>query len=364
MAGRADHAPDIAWMARAVALAERARDRVGDNPHVGCVLVRDGRWLADGWTQPPGGMHAEAMALAAVGDARGATAYVTLEPCAHHGRTPPCADALVAAGVSRVVVAMVDPHDVAAGGATVLTDAGVDVTLGVLAGWVRAQLAPWATVVTRGRPHVTLKLAQTVDGALANPHGRWITAHASRRAVHHLRARADAVLVGSGTVLADDPRLDVRDVPVRSEQPRAVVLDARGRTPVDARVVRSGTIVVTASGQPDWRAAMASHGVEMVEVPASSEGGVDLHAALASLHARFGIRRVLAEPGAILGGALLAAGLVDRVVRHVATSVRGADGQSRIVAVLAPTATWSIRQLVVRGPDLEIVSDRPDGPQG
>jgi diaminohydroxyphosphoribosylaminopyrimidine deaminase / 5-amino-6-(5-phosphoribosylamino)uracil reductase len=362
MAGSADHAPgDIAWMARAVALAERARDRAGDNPHVGCVLVRDGQWLADGWTQPPGGMHAEAMALAAVGEARGATAYVTLEPCAHHGRTPPCANALIAAGVSRVVVAMMDPHDVAAGGATILTGAGVDVTLGVLEQWVHAQLAPWTTVVTRARPHVVLKLAQTLDGELASPTGRWITTAASRRAVHHMRARADAVLVGSGTVLADDPRLDVRDVSVRGQQPRAVVLDARGRTPANAHVVRSGTIIITASGPPDWRAAMASRGVETVPVPASPGGGVDLPAALGALHTRFGIRRILAEPGATLAGALLEADLVDRVVRHVATSVRGADGQSRIVAVLAPTATWPIRQQVVRGPDLEIVSDRAAG---
>jgi diaminohydroxyphosphoribosylaminopyrimidine deaminase / 5-amino-6-(5-phosphoribosylamino)uracil reductase len=363
MGGSADHAPDdVAWMSRAVALAERARDLAGDNPHVGCVLVRDGRWLADGWTQPPGGMHAEAMALAAAEDARGATAYVTLEPCAHHGRTPPCADALAAAGVARVVVGLVDPHPVAAGGATVLAGAGVEVTLGVLDGWVRAQLAAWLTVVTRGRPHVTLKLAQTVDGALANPDGRWITTPASRRAVHRMRGRSDAVLVGSGTVLADDPRLDVRDVALRHAQPRAVILDARGRTPVGARVVRPGTIIVTASSPPDWRSAVAAAGVQVVAVPSSSpSGGVDLPAALGRLLTEFGIRRVLAEPGPTLAGALLGADLVDRVVRHVATSVRGADGQSRIVAVLAPTATWPITQQVVRGPDREVVSDRPAG---
>jgi diaminohydroxyphosphoribosylaminopyrimidine deaminase / 5-amino-6-(5-phosphoribosylamino)uracil reductase len=359
----AGHAPDdIAWMARAVALAERARGLAGDNPHVGCVLTRDGRWLADGWTQAPGGKHAEAMALAAAEDARGATAYVTLEPCAHHGRTPPCADALAAAGVARVVAGLVDPHAVAAGGATLLAGAGVEVTLGVLDGWVRAQLASWLTVVTRGRPHVTLKLAQTADGALANPDGRWITTAASRRAVHRMRGRSDAVLVGSGTVLADDPRLDVRDVPLQHAQPRAVVLDARGRTPVHARVVRRGTIVITASGPSDWRAAMASAGVQVVDVPASSpSGGVELSVALPRLLTEFGIRRVLAEPGQTLAGALLEADLVDRVVRHVATSVRGADGQSRIVAVLAPTATWPTTQQVVRGPDLEVVSDRPDG---
>lgn len=351
---------DVAWMARAVALAERARALAAPNPHVGCVLVRDDTRLAEGWTQRPGGHHAEAVALAAVDDARGATAYVTLEPCAHSGRTPPCADALVAAGVSRVVIGASDPNAVAAGGVARLRAAGVEATTGVLEGWVRRQLAGFLSAAGRGRPHVTLKLAQTVDGSLVAPDGRWVTGPASRRAVHRLRARADAVLVGSGTVLADDPGLDVRDAPLsRGRQPRAVVLDGRGRTPIGARITRPGTIVVTASGDPAWADALEQAGADVVRVAAAPSGGVDLTAALTALTSRSGVQTVLAEPGATLAGALVAADLVDRVVRHVATSVRAADGVPRIVAPVATTGSWPLAHRVRRGDDLEVVVDRP-----
>ena len=211
---------DARWMAHALALAERARDVAPPNPHVGCVLVRDGRLLAEGATRRAGGPHAEAVALAATPDAVGATAYVTLEPCAHTGRTPPCADALLAAGVARVVVAARDPMPGGRwAGPTARGGRGRDVRRARAVG--HGQLAGFLTAVRWGRPYLTLKLAQTVDGALSAPAGRWVTGPASRRAVHRLRARVDAVLVGSGTVLADDPRLDVRDVPLRRDvQPR------------------------------------------------------------------------------------------------------------------------------------------------
>ena len=356
-------ADDASWMARAIALAERARPLASPNPHVGCVLVRDGRVLAEGWTQRPGGPHAEAMALSAGPDARGATAYVTLEPCAHTGRTPPCADALVRAGVTRVVAATRDPDPVAAGGLDRLRDAGVAVEEGVLEPWVLRQLAGFLVAARHDRPHVTLKLAQTVDGALQAPAGRWVTGPASRRAVHRLRARVDAVLVGSGTVLADDPRLDVRAAPRRRDtQPRAVVLDARGRTPVDARVAHPGTVVLTASEDVDWVGALADRGVEVLRVPAAPGGGVALDAAMTALRRTCGVQTVLAEPGATLAQALVAAGLVDRVVRHVALSVRAGDGRARIVAPLASTARWPVARRVRRGPDLEVVADRPPAP--
>lgn len=354
---------DATWMARALALAERARDLAPPNPHVGCVLVRDGRLLGEGFTRRPGGPHAEAAALAAVPDAAGATAYVTLEPCAHTGRTPPCADALLAAGVARVVVAARDPHPVAAGGLDRLREGGVEVVDGVLAPWAHRQLAGFLTAVRWGRPHVTLKLAQTVDGALSAPSRRWVTGPASRRAVHRLRARVDAVLVGSGTVLADDPRLDVRDVPMRRDTPpRAVVFDGRGRTPPTATVVRSGTIVVTADGPSDWADDLAERGVQVVRVPPATGGGVDLAAATAALWRTCGLQTVLAEPGATLAGALMDAGVVDRVVRHVARSVQATDGRARIVAPVAASARWPLARRVDRGPDLEVVVDRPQAP--
>lgn len=350
---------DRSWMARAIALAERSRDVAPPNPFVGCVLVRDGRELAVGWTRAPGDRHAEVVALDAAGDARGATAYVTLEPCAHHGRTPPCADALVSAGVARVVVGTPDPNPVAAGGVEHLRGAGIVVEEQVLEPWVRRQLAAFLTTATRGRPHVVLKLAQTLDGELHAPAGRWVTGPASRRAVHRMRAGVDAVLVGSGTVLADDPRLDVRDAPLRGAQPRPVVLDGRGRTPPDARVVRPGAVVVTADGPPAWREALQEAGASVLVVPRGPAGGVDLPAALAALWEQEGIARVLAEPGETLAGALVADGLVDRVVRHVATSVRAADGRARIVGAVAPTATWPLARRRVRGDDLEVIVDRP-----
>ncbi len=350
---------DAGWMARALALAERARPLAPPNPTVGCVLVRDGRLLAEGWTQEPGGPHAEAVALAAATDVRGATAYVTLEPCAHTGRTPPCADALVTAGVARVVVATADPNPVAAGGAARLRAAGIEVEMGVLAPWARRQLAAFLATTTRGRPHLTLKLAQTQDGQLVAPTGRWVTGPASRRAVHRLRARVDAVLVGSGTVVADDPRLDVRDVAVQGRQPRAVVLDARGRTPLDARVVRQGTIVVTTAGNGDWVAQLEQRGVVVLRAPAGRSGGVDLGASLASLWQEQGVQAVLAEPGAILAEALLAADVVDRVVRHVATAVHAEDGRARIVAALAASARWPLAHWIRRGLDVEFTADHP-----
>lgn len=350
---------DAGWMAHALALGERARDLTAPNPAVGCVLVRDDRLLAEGWTQPPGGQHAEAMALAHAVDARGATAYVTLEPCAHTGRTPPCADALREAGVARVVLATADPHAVAAGGAARLRAAGVEVTVGVLEDWAVRQLAPFLVPMARGRPHLTLKLAQTVDGQLTAPQGRWVTGPAARRAVHRLRARVDAVLVGSGTVVADDPRLDVRDAPTRRGQPRAVVLDARGRTPPTARVARPGTVVVTATGDDEWGERLRARGVQLVRAAPGVAGGVDLASTMRVLWRDLRIQTVLAEPGETLAAALLAADVVDRVVRHVATAVHADDGRGRIVGALAASARWPLARWVQRGTDAEFVADRP-----
>jgi diaminohydroxyphosphoribosylaminopyrimidine deaminase / 5-amino-6-(5-phosphoribosylamino)uracil reductase len=351
-------ATDRANLARAVALAEGARGRTAPNPAVGCVLVRDDQVVGEGATAPPGGPHAEVVALTAAGErARGATAYVTLEPCAHHGRTPPCVDALCEAGVARVVYAHPDPNPVATGGGEVLRAREVRVTgpgqVGdLLRGAVAHQLEGYLTVVRRGRPHVTLKLAQTADGQLTAPDGaRWITGPAARAAVHRWRSAVDAVLVGSGTVLADDPRLDVRHGPGAGEgvrQPRPVVLDTRLRTPATATVVARGALVLCGPAATDARRqALEEAGAEVVVVAVGEDGSLDLRAALRTLAAH-GIAAVLAEPGSTLARALLDAELVDRLVLHVGLAV--GDGPPR--RVVAPAGTWETERVGGAGPDL------------
>jgi diaminohydroxyphosphoribosylaminopyrimidine deaminase / 5-amino-6-(5-phosphoribosylamino)uracil reductase len=354
-----DTGEDRAHMARAVAVAERARRVSSPNPAVGCVLVRDHEIVAEAATDRVGGPHAEARALADAGErACGATAYVTLEPCAHTGRTPPCADALGAAGVARVVYGADDPNPQARGGAEVLRDAGVQVDSGAFAPWVEAQLEGFLTTVARGRPHVTLKLAHTLDGRLApaldeprhadGEQRRWVTGRLARRAVHRWRAAVDGVLVGSGTVLADDPRLDVRHVAAPGGQPRAIVLDGRLRTPPGATVARPGTIVLTGpDAEPADRAALEAVGVEVHAVPCGDDGHLDLPASLAAL-AGLGITSVLAEPGATLAGALMAAGVVDRLVCHIAPDL-GAEP----LTLPVPTGPgWRVERLGAAGADL------------
>jgi diaminohydroxyphosphoribosylaminopyrimidine deaminase / 5-amino-6-(5-phosphoribosylamino)uracil reductase len=351
---------DRAHMARAIAVAEHGRRRSSPNPAVGCVLARGAEVIAEAATDVPGGPHAEAAALTGAGaQARGCTAYVTLEPCAHQGRTPACAPALVAAGVRRVVHALRDPNPVAAGGADHLRQAGLEVSGGLFAEWVAPQLEGFTTLVTRGRPHVTLKLAQGVDGRLesGDPDRRWLTGPAARRAVHRWRSVVDAVLVGSGTVIADDPRLDVRHVAAPAGQPRPVVLDGRLRTPPSARVARPGAVVVTGpDAAPAARRALVDAGVEVVTSDLDAQGRLDPAAALHRLGA-LGIMSVLAEPGRTLGQALLEAGLVDRVVLHVAPGL-GAGPWVPAVDV----AGWRVDRLGGAGPDvvLELTPPTPD----
>ena len=359
--GRRVTTTDRQLMGRAIALAERGRGRTAPNPLVGCVVVRDGHVVGEGWHERAGGPHAEVAALADAGTAaRGATAYVTLEPCDHQGRTPPCSRALVDAGVAQVRYGLADPNGLAAGGHATLAAAGVDVVGGCLADWVAEQNRTFVHAVTTGRPHLTLKLAQTLDGALTVPGRRWLTSFPARQEVHRQRDVADAVLVGIGTVLADDPRLDVRHVPARGRPPRPVVVDSHGRTPVDARVVRPGAIVLcTDRTEPSWRDAMEHAGVEVVAVDAGPDGRVDLGAGLVAL-ATHEVTSVLAEPGATLAGALVAARLVDRLVVHVATDVAGADGVPRLARALDPPrrAGWAWRTTATGrvGGDREVVA--------
>ena len=291
-------------MARALRLAERGAYTTRPNPMVGCVIAQGEETVGEGWHQKAGEPHAEVFALQAAGDrARGATAYVTLEPCAHTGRTGPCADALLAAGVARVVVAVPEPTELAGGGADRLRAAGVDVVLGVEQAEAEAgALAAWLTGVREHRPFVVWKVAATLDGRVAAADGssRWITGDAARAAVHRLRATCDAVVVGSGTALTDDPQLTVRDADGKpsGRQPLRVVVDRRDRLPATARVL------------DDAAPTLVSRAATPAEL-------------LAELFAR-DVRRVLLEGGPTLAAAFLRDGLVDEAVIHLAPKLLGA----------------------------------------
>lgn len=317
------------WMERALALAATGLGLTSPNPVVGAILVREGAIVGEGAHLRAGAPHAEAVALAAAGPlARGATCYVTLEPCAHHGRTPPCADALIAAGVSRVVVACRDPNPVVDGrGVERLRRAGVTVDAGLYEEEARRLNRAFFAFVATGRPHVTLKTAMTLDGKIAGTdgHSRWITGEEARAEVHRMRFVADAILVGIGTVLQDDPELTVRAPGVPPKEPLRVVVDSRLRIPGDARVLRVGapqrTLVACVAPEPARAASLRARGILVTAFPAE-DGRVDLRALLRDLGRR-DIMAVLAEGGGELGAALLAAGLVDRVAFFVAPRLLG-----------------------------------------
>lgn len=324
-------------MRAALALARRGLGQTWPNPSVGCVLVRDGRVVARGVTAAGGRPHAEAAALLAAGKtARGATAYVTLEPCSHHGQTPPCARALVAAGVARVVVGCADPDPRVDGrGVAMLRAGGIEVSTGVLAAEAEAVQMGFLTRVRLGRPMVTLKLASTLDGRIATAAGesQWITGPDARRMGHMLRGSHDAVMVGVGTVLADDPALTCRVPGLRRRPVVRVVLDSGLRMGLGSGLVRTAREapvwvlhrpVAGASADAARAEALRDAGVVLLEAP-GGPGGVDLAAAMQAL-GRMGLTRVLAEGGGRVAGALLGAKLVDRVAWFHAPAVMGGDG--------------------------------------
>lgn len=320
-------ATDHAHMARALQLAERARFSARPNPVVGCVIAQGERMVGEGFHLRAGGPHAEVHALRMAGQqARGATAYVTLEPCAHYGRTPPCALALIDAGVARVVCALGDPFDqVAGGGFALLRDAGIQVDAGLMADAAREINIGFLTRIEQGRPFVRVKLAASLDGrtAMADGRSQWITGTAARADVQHWRARAGAVLTGAGTVLADDPRLDVRlDETVEVAPGLRVVLDSQLRSLHRAKV-RSGstpTLYLHAAEVP--APSIAGGQVQFAAVATTADGRLDLQAVLAELAAR-GINEVHVEAGAQLCGALVAAGLYDELLLYQAPTLLG-----------------------------------------
>jgi diaminohydroxyphosphoribosylaminopyrimidine deaminase/5-amino-6-(5-phosphoribosylamino)uracil reductase len=357
----AAQAIELQAMQRAISLASAEVGHTGTNPVVGAVVLdRTGAVVGEGaHTGGPGHPHAEALALVAAGPrAAGGTVVCSLEPCNHHGRTGPCSQALIDAGVARVVYAVEDPNAAAAGGAETLRRAGIDVESGLLAEEAERGNEAWLLSVRLGRPFVTWKYAAGLDGrsAAADGTSQWITSAESRADVHRLRGQADAVVAGIGTVLADDPSLTVRtpeSTRSLAQQPLRVVIDTEGRTPESARVLGAGCLVVVGEGT-----VAAWPGTEVLTVPRDAAGHVDLTAALKALDAR-GLRHLFLEGGPTLAGGFLAAGLVDRVVAYLAPVLLGA-GRPALdepdVTTLAQAHRLRFDDIETIGPDVRIVA--------
>jgi diaminohydroxyphosphoribosylaminopyrimidine deaminase/5-amino-6-(5-phosphoribosylamino)uracil reductase len=366
------HMVGQAFMARALDLGANGLGLAPPNPLVGAVLVRDGEVVGEGWHEGRGTPHAEVQALrAAGGAARGATLYTTLEPCSHFGRTPPCAPALVAAGVVRVVAGLRDPNPVVDGrGLGILRDAGIEVIEGVLAERCAELVEGFAKHARTGLPLITLKMAASLDGKVAASDGssRWITGEGARADAHHLRARSGAVVVGAGTVLADDPALTVRLDGYRGRQPVRVVVDGSGRVPPTATVFTdraAPTLVATTEDAPTKaRRAWEGAGAEVAVFPPSHdhpECRVPLPALLAWLGKRE-VQDVLIEGGPTLAGRAVAAGVVDRVVLYLAPKlIGGSDApgvlEGRGVPTIGEARGLRIRSVGQIGEDLKVVAD-------
>lgn len=362
---------DALWMEQALALAERARGRTAPNPPVGAVVVRDGQIVGQGWTQPPGGAHAEVMALRAAGPAaRGAELYVTLEPCTFWGRTPPCTTAIIEAGIRRVWFAARDPDPrIGAGAAAVLARAGIPaIQMEAYRAQAEEQIAAFRCWRLLRRPLVIAKYAMTLDGRIATLTGdsRWISGAAARQRVHALRDQVDAIMVGVGTLLTDDPllttRLEDHWRPVR--HPLRVIVDSHGRTPLTARVVDPAlpgrTLIATVDPDAHWHAALLERGVEVIRLPPDDTGRVALPALLRWLAERE-ITSLLVEGGGTLLGALAHARLIDRIWAFVAPKLvggRAAPGPlgDPGVARMAEARSWQIMSCELVGSDVLIIA--------
>jgi len=351
-------------MSTALRLARRGLGRVWPNPSVGCVIVASGEVVGRGWTQPGGRPHGETEALARAGErARGGTAYVSLEPCCHWGKTPPCTDALAAAGIARVVLPIEDPDPRVAGkGVTRLRAAGIAVETGLCAREAEEVNAGFLSRLRRGRPLVALKLATTLDGRIATSSGesQWITGEAARARAHLLRATHDAVMVGSNTVVADDPLLTCRLAGLERRSPVRIVVDGHLRVPLTARVVVAAYdpptwFLVGSGADPARREAFAECGVELLETRRSASGQLDLLAALRELAHR-GITRLLVEGGGGLAAALFAADLIDRIHWFHAPIVVGGDGRPAVapfgLTALAEAPRFARRAVEIVGEDV------------
>ena len=365
-------ADDHRFMARAIKLARRGLFTTHPNPRVGCVLVKDGRIVGEGYHQRAGQPHAERLAIAAAGDqARGATAYVTLEPCCHFGKTPPCTDGLLEAGVSRVIAAMQDPNPLVAGkGLKLLAEAGVETDCGLMEAEAQALNPGFVSRMTRGRPYVRCKLAMSLDGrtAMANGESQWITGPEARQDVQRLRARSDAIMTGIGTVLADDPSMNVRIESSATDgqplpQPLRVVLDGNLNMPADARMLGlSGkTLVLCCSDDQARREALEQNGAEVEKIAGAGES-VDLPAVMTSLASRE-VNELLIEAGPILAGSALSAGLIDELIIYTAPLIMGnaARGLFHLPELrrMGDAISLDIRDLRMVGRDIRIVLTAP-----
>ena len=353
---------DHLYMARALELAERGLYTATPNPRVGCVIVREGAVVGEGWHERAGAPHAEANALAAAGArARGATAYVSLEPCVHQGRTGPCAEALIQAGVVRVVAAMQDPNPLVAGkGLARLREKGIETGCGLLENEGREMNVGFISRMTRGRPWVRMKIAASLDGktALMNGKSQWITGVEARRDGHHWRARACAVLTGAGTVRDDNPRLTVREV-TTTRQPLRVVVDSKLETPLTANILEGGGVLVAAAQEDKPKiAALKAKGAEVLVMP-NAAGKVELGGLFREL-ARRGVNEVHVEAGFRLNGSLVREGLVDEALIYLAPALIGdkAHGMFELPELTDLAGRRELRVSDVRmiGPDIRVMA--------
>lgn len=347
------------FMRRALGLAAKGAGRTSPNPAVGSVIVKNGRVIAEGYHKKAGGPHAEAAALSTIKNgAKGSTLYVTLEPCCHFGRTPPCTDAIISSGIKRVVIGAVDPNPRVSGrGIALLRKAGVQVTSGVLESECGKLNEAYNRYITAGVPFITLKLAQTLDGrtAAAGGESKWITGEPARTLVHRMRSRSDAVMVGVSTVLADDPELNVRHV--RGKDPLKVVLDSRLKTPLGARVFRGKRLLIftTRAATPARIKKAAAAGAEVVVVGAA-KGGVDLKRVFREL-AKREVISVLVEAGSTLAASLLRRGLADKLSVFVSPMVIGSEGLPAVgpLGVKRLKDALRIEELAVKRAGLDIL---------
>ncbi len=353
-------ADDHAHMARALQLAARGINSTSPNPRVGCVIVKDGKIIGEGWHQKAGEPHAEIHALMQAGMAsQGAAVYVSLEPCSHHGRTPPCADALIGAGVARVVAAAEDPNPRVSGqGLARIKAAGIEVRSGLMEAQARELNEGFFKRMVLGHPLVRIKTASSLDGktALSSGESKWITGESARADVHRLRARSCAILTGIETVLADNPQMNVRGVET-VRQPMKVVVDSSLRTPADAAILQGAkTIIACAAPDAKKAAALEAAGAEILCLP-GAEGKVDLNALLSRL-AQKGVNELMTEAGPRLNGALIAAGLADEWVQYVAPCLLGAAARPLFElnepASMQQRLNWKLVDQRMLGADLRL----------
>jgi diaminohydroxyphosphoribosylaminopyrimidine deaminase / 5-amino-6-(5-phosphoribosylamino)uracil reductase len=355
-------AADREFMRQALELAARGLYTTTPNPRVGCVIVKDGAVIASGWHEKAGLPHAEALALKAAGErARGATLYLNLEPCSHHGRTPPCADAVVTSGIKRVVAAMQDPNPKVAGaGFAKLRAAGIEVEHGLMQDEARELNIGFAARMTRGRPWVRMKIAASLDGrtALENGKSRWITGEEARADGHRWRARACAILTGHGTVRDDDPQLNVRGVDT-PRQPLKIVVDSRFETPLSARLLKDGrTLIAGAVKETDRIAALEKAGADTVIIP-NDRGKVELFKLMEEL-ARRELNEIHVEGGHKLNGSLLQAGVVDELLVYLAPGIIGDSGRGMFrvpeLTELSQATALEIREVGRVGADMRVLA--------